>query len=48
MSSSWSSVGQATCIITGDDGLLALHPFQGIPILSPSDFLDMPAPTTTA
>jgi uncharacterized protein len=36
--------GQAKCIITGDDDLLALHPFQGIPILSPSDFLDESAP----
>lgn len=31
--------GQATCIITGDADLLALHPFRGISILSPGDFL---------
>ena len=29
----------ASCIITGDKDLLTLHPFQNIPILSPSDFL---------
>jgi putative PIN family toxin of toxin-antitoxin system len=29
----------ATCIITGDKDLLVLHPFRGIPILSPADFL---------
>lgn len=31
--------GKADVIITRDNDLLALHPFQGIPILSPSDFL---------
>lgn len=31
--------GQAACIISGDKDLLVLHPFQGIPILSLSDFL---------
>jgi uncharacterized protein len=31
--------GQAVCIISGDKDLLVLHPFQGISILSPSDFL---------
>lgn len=30
---------KAVCIITGDKDLLELHPFRGIPILSPSDFL---------
>ena len=29
----------AACIITGDSDLLTLHPFQGIPILSPANFL---------
>ena len=29
----------AACIISGDPHLLALHPFRGIPILSPADFL---------
>lgn len=28
--------GQADLIITGDDDLLSLHPFRGIPIVSPS------------
>jgi putative PIN family toxin of toxin-antitoxin system len=31
--------GQATAIVTGDSDLIALHPFQGILILSPHDFL---------
>ena len=31
----------ATGIITRDPDLLALHPFRGIPILSPADFLKM-------
>jgi len=31
--------GQATCLISGDKDLLVLHPFQGISILSPTDFL---------
>ena len=30
---------QAACIITGDPHLLTLHPFRGISILSPADFL---------
>lgn len=29
----------AACIITGDGALKELHPFRGIPILSPADFL---------
>ena len=29
----------ADCIVTKDDDLLVLHPFQGIPILNVSDFL---------
>jgi putative PIN family toxin of toxin-antitoxin system len=32
--------GEADAIITGDVDLLALHPFLGIPILRPKDFLD--------
>ncbi len=32
--------GQANCIITGDKDLLTLHPFENIPIISPSDFLN--------
>ena len=31
---------QASCIITGDNDLLILHPFKDIPILSPSTFLE--------
>jgi len=31
---------RAFCIISGDAHLLVLHPFRGIPILSPADFLD--------
>lgn len=32
--------GKATCVITGDIDLLVLHPFRGIPVLSPADFLN--------
>ncbi len=32
--------GQATCIISGDDDLLVLHPFRGISIFTPRQFLD--------
>ncbi|RYF76183.1 MAG: putative toxin-antitoxin system toxin component, PIN family [Comamonadaceae bacterium] len=31
--------GQADALVTGDADLLALHPFHGVPILSPADFL---------
>ena len=31
--------GQASHIITGDGDLLALHPFQSIPIVTPQNFL---------
>ncbi len=34
--------GHATHIITGDNDLLALNPFQGVPILTPHDFLKLP------
>lgn len=30
---------KADCIVTGDQDLLVLHPFQKIPILTPGDFL---------
>ena len=36
--------GLATHIVTGDADLLALNPFQGIPILSPQSFLELPLP----
>lgn len=29
----------ACCIVSGDPHLLTLHPFRGIPILKPADFL---------
>ena len=32
--------GRATCIVSGDRDLLTLHPFRGIPILSPAAFLE--------
>jgi len=32
-------VAEASCIITGDQDLLVLHPFNGISILSATDFL---------
>jgi uncharacterized protein len=32
--------GQATCLITGDDDLLVLDPFHGIPIVTPRKFLE--------
>lgn len=31
--------GAADYVVSGDADLLALHPFRGIPILSPADFL---------
>jgi putative PIN family toxin of toxin-antitoxin system len=31
--------GNATCIVSGDEDLLALNPFQGIPVLAPKEFL---------
>lgn len=31
--------GDASGIITGDQDLLVLHPFRGIPILTPADYL---------
>jgi putative PIN family toxin of toxin-antitoxin system len=32
--------GRADVLVTGDKDLLALHPFQGVSILSPADFLE--------
>jgi uncharacterized protein len=34
--------GRATHLVTGDSDLLALNPFQGIQILPPHVFLDLP------
>jgi len=31
--------GRADAIVSGDADLLVLHPFEGIPVLSPGDFL---------
>jgi len=33
--------GRADVIVSGDDDLLTLHPFQGIPIVAPAAFLQM-------
>ena len=33
---------QAACIVTGDKDLLDLHPYRGIAILTPRQFLDQP------
>jgi hypothetical protein len=32
--------GRADVIVTGDDDLLSLHPWRGIAILSPADYLE--------
>jgi putative PIN family toxin of toxin-antitoxin system len=36
--------GHGSHIVTGDSDLLALHPFQGIQILPPHRFLELPFP----
>ena len=33
--------GSADALVTGDADLLALHPFHGVPILTPSHFLEV-------
>ena len=33
-------MGEADCLITGDRDLLEMHPFHGIPILTPAVFLE--------
>jgi putative PIN family toxin of toxin-antitoxin system len=35
--------GSATCVVTGDQDLLALNPFRGIPLWTPQEFLAQPA-----
>jgi putative PIN family toxin of toxin-antitoxin system len=35
--------GSADCIVTGDSDLLVMNPFQGVPILSPAEFLEIVA-----
>lgn len=32
--------GKADYLVTGDQDLIVLHPFRGIPILTPGDFLE--------
>lgn len=32
--------GEAACIVTGDQDLLVLHPFRGIPLVTPRGFLE--------
>ena len=32
--------GQADCIVSGDQDLLVLHPFRGVPIVTPHGFVD--------
>ena len=32
--------GSASVIVSGDEDLLVLHPFQGVPILTPAAFLE--------
>ena len=39
--------GSATHLVTGDQDLLALHPFRGIPILTSADFLALLVPPTS-
>ncbi len=34
--------GKATCIVSGDEDLLVLHPFRGIAIMTPQQFLEYP------
>ena len=38
-------VGRADCLVTGDQDLLVLDPFQGIPILTPAGFLAIVTPS---
>ena len=38
--------GQADVLVTGDDDLLTLHPFEGIPIVTPAVFLQWLGPST--
>ncbi|HXR34991.1 MAG TPA: putative toxin-antitoxin system toxin component, PIN family [Candidatus Binataceae bacterium] len=34
--------GRADLIVTGDSDLLQLHPFRGIPVITPTDYLRRP------
>lgn len=35
-----AAAGQANALVSGDADLLALHPFEGLPVLTPSAFLE--------
>lgn len=37
--------GNAHCLVTGDKGLLTMHPFQGVPVLPPAEALARFYPT---
>ena len=38
--------GKADVIVTGDNDLLVLHPFRGVPIVGPAEFLArLPGPS---
>lgn len=37
--------GNATCLVSGDEDLPALHPFRGIEIMTPRRFLEYPLRT---
>jgi putative PIN family toxin of toxin-antitoxin system len=34
--------GRATCLVTGDNDLLVLNPFRGVPIMTPQTFVTLP------
>ncbi|WP_246604676.1 hypothetical protein [Chloracidobacterium aggregatum] len=34
--------GKATCVVSGDKDLLVLHPFRGIAIVTPRQFMEFP------
>jgi len=36
-----AAIGRADCLVTGDDDLLVLGNFRGIPIVTPAGFLDV-------
>ncbi len=38
--------GIASCLVTGDQDLLVLHPFRSVPILTPAQFLESLSPTS--
>lgn len=41
---SLAQAGEASALVTGDADLLVLHPFEGVPIVTPRAFLDAFAP----